>query len=184
MILGITGTPGAGKGAIVNYLVREKGFIHYSARNFFAEKMTEAGIPVNRNTMIDFANTLRQEHGPEYVFNELWKRARNSSAPAVIESIRAIGEAEALKKQGGILISIDADKKTRYERISGRKSALDKVSFEEFKEQEAREMYSSDLHKQNIGQVMEMADFKIQNNGTLEELFTEIDRTLTRIATS
>jgi dephospho-CoA kinase len=32
MIIGITGTDGAGKGAVVDYLVAQKGFTHYSGR--------------------------------------------------------------------------------------------------------------------------------------------------------
>ncbi len=181
MIIGITGSFGAGKGEVVAYLVREKGFTHYSARNFFAEQMTEAGIAINRDTMIDFANELRRVHGPRYVFDELFKKAQATSTPSVIESIRAVGEAEALKEQGGVLLSIDADQKVRYERIHGRGSALDQVTFDEFKAQEAREMHSDDPNKQNIRAVMNRADFTLQNNGTLDELHAQIEEVLTSL---
>ena len=184
MIIGITGTIGAGKGAVVAYLVREKGFTHYSARAFFAEKMEGAGIPIDRDNMIVFANALRSEHGPRYVFDELWKRACASEKSAVIESIRAIGEAEALKEQGGILLSIDADQKIRYERIHGRASALDNVTFEEFAEQEAREMHSNDVHNQNIAAVMHMADFTIINNDSLSDLHSQIEAILENLTST
>ena len=36
-IIGITGTIGAGKGTIVDYLVKQKNFKHYSVRNFLIE---------------------------------------------------------------------------------------------------------------------------------------------------
>ena len=36
-IIGITGTLGAGKGTIVDYLVQKKGYVHYSVRSFIAE---------------------------------------------------------------------------------------------------------------------------------------------------
>lgn len=180
-IIGITGTVGAGKGAAVSYLLKEKGFTHYSARNLFAEKMSEAGIAINRDTMIDFANELRKTYGPRYVFDELFKRAQNSRTPAVIESIRAVGEAEALKERGGVLIAIDAEQTTRYERIHGRRSALDLVTFEEFQAQEEREMHSDDPNKQNISAVIKMADYTLQNNGTLDELHAQIEEVLTKI---
>ncbi len=140
--------------------------------------MEAAGIPIDRDSMIVFANTLRATHGPRYVFDELWKRARASEKSAVIESIRAIGEAEALKEQGGILLSVDADQKIRYERIHGRASVLDNVTFEEFKAQEAREMHSDDVNNQNIAAVMDMADFTIMNNESRNDLHARIDAIL------
>lgn len=180
MIIGITGTLGAGKGAVVEYLVKEKGFYHSSARDLFAEGMEKEGTPINRDNMIVFANNLRKTHGPDYVFEELFKRASTHGEHAVIESLRTIGEAEALKRhEGACLIAVDADQALRFERIHGRKSALDEVTFDEFKRQEETEMHSDEPHKQNIQGVIERADFRIMNNGTLEELHAEIERVLT-----
>ncbi len=181
MIIGITGTLGAGKGAAVTYLVKQKGYIHYSARAFLAEEMTKENIAINRDSMIAFANELRQKYGARYVFDQLYQKAEKDIKPAVIESIRTVGEAESLKQKGGILIAVDADMSKRYDRIHGRGSVLDQVSFEKFKEQESREMYSIDSHKQSIGTVMQMADYTIENNGTLDEFQAEIERVLQKI---
>ena len=38
-IIGITGTIGAGKGTIVDYLVLQKGYEHYSVRSFIKEEI-------------------------------------------------------------------------------------------------------------------------------------------------
>ena len=40
MIIGITGTLGAGKGAVVEFL-KQKDFKHYSVRNFLIEEIPE-----------------------------------------------------------------------------------------------------------------------------------------------
>ncbi|MDR0438308.1 MAG: AAA family ATPase, partial [Bacteroidales bacterium] len=53
MIIGITGTIGAGKGTIVDYLVSQKGFLHFSVRDFLSEEIERRGLPVNRDTMVD-----------------------------------------------------------------------------------------------------------------------------------
>lgn len=181
MIIGVTGTLGAGKGEVVSCLVRKNGFVHYSVRTFLAEEMVKENIIINRDNMVAYANKLREKHGAHYVFDQLYQKAKKEDKPAVIESIRTVGEAEALKEKGGILIAVDADEKKRYDRIYGRRSALDHVSFEKFQEQESLEMHSNDAYKQNIGTVMLMADYTIENNGTLEEFQAEVERVLQKI---
>ena len=55
-IIGITGTIGAGKGTIVDYLVKEKGYVHYSVREFLAEEVIKRGLEVNRDTLTEVGN--------------------------------------------------------------------------------------------------------------------------------
>ena len=79
------------------------------------------------------------------------------------------------------LFAVDADQKLRYERIVERASETDKVTFGTFSENEAREMNSTDPNKQNISACVLLADFKFTNNGTLDELYHEIDLVLEKI---
>ena len=179
MIIGITGTLGAGKGTVVKYLVERQGFKHLSARAFFQEQMDKEGIAVNRDTMIEFANSLRAKHGSDYVFRELFKKAQAIGGDVVIESLRTVGEAKALKEnEGALLLAVDADQNLRYERIHGRGSALDQVTFDKFVEQENTEMSSEDEHKQNIAAVMAMADHTIYNDNDTEVLFRNVEEFL------
>ena len=62
IIIGITGTLGAGKGAVVDYLLGQKGFKHFSARALFTDEIINRGLPVNRDTMTEVANELRMIH--------------------------------------------------------------------------------------------------------------------------
>ncbi len=182
MIIGITGTLGAGKGTVVQYLVKHKGFKHLSARALFQELMEKEGLPVNRDTMVAFANSLRAKYGGDYVFRELYKKAEQFGGDVVIESLRTVGEAKALKENGNAyLLAVDADQKLRYERIHGRGSQLDDVSFEKFIEQENAEMHSDDEHKQNIAAVMDMADHTIYNDNNTEALYREVEAFISRI---
>src|SRR3569623_887003 len=173
MIIGITGTLGAGKGTVVEYL-KQRGFRHFSARSFFVEEINRRGLPVNRDTMTEVANDLRATHGAGYFTEVALKRARQEGGDVVIESIRSLGEAEYLKSHGAMLWAVDADIKKRYERITLRASETDKITFEKFVEDEKREMENPDLTKQNIGAVMQMDDAVLQNNGTEAELFTQV----------
>lgn len=179
VIIGITGTLGAGKGTIVEFLVREKGFVHYSVREFLTGELEKQGKIVNRDNMVIIANDLRKEHSPSYIVEQLFEKASLSGNNCIIESIRTPGEVESLKKKGNFyLFAVDALSKLRYHRILLRNSATDNVSYETFINNELREMDSDDPNKQNLKKCISMADFIFENNDTIEDLNKEVEKTL------
>jgi dephospho-CoA kinase len=177
IIIGVTGTLGAGKGMVVERL-KAKGFKHYSARVFISEEIVRRGLPVNRDTMTEVGNNLRAKHGPAYVFESLITKAKKMAGKAIIESLRTVGEVNALKAAGGYLIAVDADPKIRYERVILRGSETDKISFDKFMADEERESQSNDPGVQNLRKVMAMADAAIVNDGTEEDLYKKVDAIL------
>lgn len=182
MIIGITGTLGAGKNTIVEYF-KEKGFGHYSVRDFLIAEMKKRDKTVSRDNMRELANQLRAEHSPSYIAEELYKRASQERKNCILESIRTPGEAEALKKKDKFfLIAVDADRKVRYQRIIKRNSETDRISYEEFVEDEEREMTTDDPNKQNLSKCMAMADFQIDNSGTFAELYGQLDGLINKIS--
>ncbi|HEV8666842.1 MAG TPA: AAA family ATPase [Candidatus Paceibacterota bacterium] len=183
MIIGITGTLGAGKTTAANYL-KSKGFQHFSVRQFIADEAHRQGLPINRETLTMVANQIRAQHGPDYIVIKLIEAAKKQDDPAVIESIRTVGEAEGLKKHGGYLMAINANAKLRYERASLESGITAPQSFEEFIAQEEHEMHSEDPRKQNVSAVMLRADAQILNNGTTLDLEKQIDAFLDQIEQS
>lgn len=185
MILGITGTIGAGKGTVVEYLVKEKGFTHYSVREAITEEILRRGLPVNRPNLNEVATDLRRTHGPAHFPNFFHAQATQAKVEHfIIESIRNPKEAERIKEHGGFILVVDADERKRYERIKGRGSHTDDVSFEEFQAHEAREMTTedpADPSYMDIVAVMRMADATVRNDGTLEELHAKIDEALAKL---
>jgi dephospho-CoA kinase len=181
MIFGVTGTDGAGKGAVVEYLIANKGFVHCSARALWVDEMERRGLEVSRANMRITANSLRAEHGKDYLIQEYLRRAKEAGwKDLAIDSIRATAEADTLKANGGVLIAVDADAHKRYERMQAR-GAEKGVTFEEFTAHEALEMNDHDPNGMQKAKVMQMADYTLENNGTREELHAQIDAMLAKI---
>lgn len=179
ILIGITGTNGSGKGTVVDYLVKEKGFKHYAARDFLTRALMERDIPVDRSSMRLIANELRAKYEPAHVIKSLYADAvRDGCERVVIESVRNIGEATFLKSEGAILLAVDADQMLRYTRVQERRSATDQVDFLTFIEHEEREMRPVGPHDMDLRGVMALADVTIENSGSLKDLHDQIDRVI------
>lgn len=175
LVIGITGTLGAGKGTLVEYLTEHKGFAHFSVRDFLVAELHKRSLEVNRDTMTRLANELRAHHSPSYIIDQLYQQAKNLGKNSVIESIRTPGEITSLRAKGDFyLFAVDADPKVRYERISLRKSATDNIDFDTFLANEKREMTATDPNKQNLSKCIEEADFVFDNNGDLKDLYEQL----------
>ena len=172
MIIGLTGTLRAGKGTLVEVL-KENDFKNYSVREFLIKEIEKRNKQVNKDNMVLIANQLREMHSPSYIVEQLYEQAREKGKDSVIESIRTEGEVDFLRKYGRedfFLIAVDADQKIRYDRAVKAQSETDNVSFEEFVEQEKKEMFSLDPAKQSLGLCMDYSDYFFMNNfPTIEE---------------
>lgn len=176
LVIWITWPLAAGKWTIVEYLVQNKWFQHFSVRAFLIQEIEKRGMPVNRDSMVLVGNDLRAKYGSSYIVDQLYEQAKTSGKDTIIESIRAVGEAEALTwKWNFYLFAVDADPKIRYERAVLRASESDHVSYEKFIADEQKELQNEDPLKQNISKCMQLSHHIFTNNGTFEELYRQID---------
>ncbi|MBR1770207.1 MAG: AAA family ATPase [Bacteroidales bacterium] len=181
IVIGITGTLGAGKGTIVEIL-KERGFVHFSARDFLNKRIKELGLESNRDTMTMVANKERELEGADFIAKGLLDMAKKEDKNCIIESIRNVKEIKYLKEHSEFLLfSVDADIKTRYERITQRGSETDSVSFETFCKNEEREMESNDENKQNIRACMLLADFSFNNDGDFSALRNQVEQIMDKV---
>jgi len=182
VIIGITGTLGAGKGTLVDYLLRKEGFSHFSVRGFLQKEMLKRGMPNNRDSMTSLANELRAQNSPSYIIDQLFEEAKQSGQNCIIESIRTPGEVVSLREKAHFyLIAVDADPSVRYKRIKLRASETDHISYETFLANEAREMNNLDPNKQNLKKCIEMADYTLNNNGDMAQLEIQIKQLITKL---
>lgn len=177
LFIGLAGTLNAGKDSFGNRLADEHGFLHMSTSDMIREmKRREFGADspdalLKRND--PYINKLRTERGPGFLIDavhEEWLAHRDKYPGGMVASaMRAIGEAEAIQKIGGIIIFVDADPKVRYERSQLRMRDANESgkTFDEFMASERTEIDvdPNDKAVQNLTAMKEMADLVIENNG-------------------
>jgi dephospho-CoA kinase len=178
MIIGITGTLGAGKGTVVEYL-KSKGFTHYSSSRILKEILAERGLPATRTNMSKLSDELTAKQ-PGGVLHLSYERAlKDGAMDFVFESIHRVSEAEYIRSIGGVVFGVDADMKKRYERAVKRKEGeKDNVTFEQFVSDTKREEEGLTGTGPNIRAVLKDAEAVLTNNGTQEELFAQVEKAL------
>jgi dephospho-CoA kinase len=179
MLIGIVGLNGSGKDAMGRYLASKYGFASVDIGQVIRDELKAMGKDyLNRNEMRDLGNSRRKEFGLGY-----WCSRAISSAKAddvVITSIRNQGEVAELFARGGTVVEVFADEKTRFDRTVARRTADpnahgDVQSFAEFRKHEEIEFSNTDLSKMQMGLSIKAAQYRIDNNGTHEQLYQKID---------
>ncbi|MDD3281544.1 MAG: AAA family ATPase [Bacteroidales bacterium] len=182
VIIGITGTIGAGKGTIVDYLTSKKNFKHHSVRSYLLNEIKKRNLEPNRDSMVLVANQLRESHTPSFIIDELTKEAVKNHSNSVIESIRTEGEVLSLRKYPNFyLFAVDALPEIRYQRIVLRSSETDNIDYQTFIQNEKREFTSANPNNQNLKRCIELSDFKFVNNGSIQELYNQIENVLSKL---
>ena len=183
MIIGLTGKNGSGKGEVAKFL-KEAGFTYYSLSDVLREELKKNGKEITRQNLTDFANELRQQKGAGCL-GLLTAAKLKPDGNYVIDSIRHPSEVEALKQTPDFyLLAVDAEPQTRFERIKLRSRENDTVTYESFVEQEAKEAAGKKPTDQQLNRTLEMADARIENNGTLEELHQKARQIVQTLAIS
>ncbi|HDT11181.1 MAG TPA: hypothetical protein ENN58_00430 [bacterium] len=172
--IGLTGTNAAGKGETAAFF-QEHGFSYFSLSDLIRKELKKRGWEDSRDNLIKTGNELREKYGADILARRVMEEAGEK---AVIDSIRNIREVEYLKTQENfILLAIDAPVETRYKRSKKRGRKESASSLKEFIKKETEEFSNSET-RQQIKKCMEMADFLIINDGTLEDLYRKLKRFL------
>jgi len=185
MIIGITGTLGAGKGTVVEYLVTKKGFKHFAVSDtFLVNEAHKRGLEPIRSVRRDIANEYRSK-GPTKLMEAVYEMAQSAieaGEDVVIEPQHTAAEVIFIQSIGGAELAVDADLRTRYDRIQKRGSSKDDVTFEQFAAEQKHEMESNNPNQNNLGAAIALANATLYNDGTPEELFAQIEEILANLS--
>lgn len=168
MIIGVAGRNGAGKGELVRFLAA-RSFTALSLSDVIRQELLARGVAESRERMIEVGQELRRRLGPGALAQQLVKQLLPDRNYA-IDSIRHPVEVEILRHcgQSFSLVWIDAKLETRFERMRLRGRSGDPASLPELEVLEGRERGSADPNAQQLDAVEAMADFRIENDDSLE----------------
>jgi len=179
MIIGLSGTFGAGKDTISQYLVK-KGFQHISLSDIIRAEAKKRRIGHDRDSLRELGNVLVKENGEEVLAKIAMQRQRKPNL--VLSSIRRIKEIDYLHTFKDFkFLFVDAPIKIRYGRLHKRgRIGEGTMSFEDFKTKEKLEM--SGKSTQRLDLCKKKADVLINNSKTEKHLFKQIDKIITKEA--
>jgi dCMP deaminase len=164
--VGLTGPNAAGKGEVARFLVNH-GYGYHSLSDVVREEAVARGLPASRENLVRIGNEIREAGGPGALVDRLASRL---VPPAVIDSVRNPGEAEALRRLDGFfLVGVQAPEEIRFGRIRQRGRMGDIRTLEEFRRYEEREN-SSAAAEQRVSATLALADAVIENDASLAEL--------------
>lgn len=177
MIIGLTGKNGGGKGVVADFL-KSMGYHYYSLSDVVREEITSKNQKVTRDLLIKTANELRTNFGPSILAERILVKL-DPEKNYIVDSVRNPFEVEALRRRKDFyLLMVDADTKTRFERLKTRARENDPQDYESFLKLEAAEAGSNDPNTQQLNRTCEMADAKVENNDSVEELHEDIRHVL------
>ena len=177
IIVGLLGEKRAGKGTFVKLLmeiskpktvgvVRPVDILHETLKTWSVE-------PTRANFQSLFV-AMKERYGENVLTNAVYKKIISDKSDIVIfDGVRMPPDRDMVRKfENNFLVYVTADPKTRWERgkIAKEKAGEDKASFEQFMAEEKAHT------EQFIPKIGAEADFKIVNEGTLENYKREVSR--------
>lgn len=181
LVIGLIGEKGAGKGTVSDHLIDKYGAIHYGTSKILRRTLEDIHLPVTRDNLVKLALVLKEGYGPTIIIDSLIQdMEKNGSDMLIADGIRMHGDVEPFRKKYGenfFLVYVTADIRVRYERTKARKEKddEDKTTFEQFLEEEGK------LTEVSIHEIGRQADFKLNNNGTPEELIAQVEKMVDQI---
>lgn len=177
-IFGSIGRIGSGKDEVVKYLNSKYGIPVISIGDLVREMTAKEGLALTRENLHHTSQKCMQKYGKDYFMNLVLRRIQEKLWKRVgVTGIRTPNDIRFLKNQLGdnfvlFHIYID-DPQIRYERIKRRKKERDPQNYQDFLKQDRQE--EAIFH---ISEAASMANFSLDNNGSLKNLYWQIDKIL------
>lgn len=175
-VIGLIGEKGSGKQTFVNFLKKIAPNLNIRQVRFsdiLAETLMIWDIPNTRSNLQKLSLIMNEAFGQGSLANAAKFSIEGDYADKIIfDGIRRDTEAKLVKSmENSTLIYITATQNLRYKRLKQRSEKVGEtgLTFEQFLEEEKSKAET------NIPSLGKKADFKIENNGSLEEFKKNIE---------
>lgn len=173
IIIGISGQISAGKDTVANYIMQKYNAKQLKFSKVLRDILQRIYKDINRENMSKLSTALRQVFGEDMLVNIIYNDINNSQEEIIVlDGVRRMPDIEMLQPIPGFkLFYIDAGIDTRYERLIQRSENSDDraKSFEEFKKD-----HELETELQILG-LKDHADYIIDNSGSLNDLYKQVD---------
>jgi len=180
IILGFVGPIASGKGTTCAYLNNKHGAQIFRFSTMLRDVLDRFYIAQSRENIQAVSLALRQTFGDDLMAQTIANDVKNSTAEIIaLDGVRRLADIKYLKEVTGFhLVEINAKQKIRFERILKRSENTDdnKKTFPEFQNDEKQE---AELQIKNVTQI---AEFHINNNSKLDDLYSQIDNIINQLS--
>ena len=171
----MVGKIASGKGEAAEFLKSEYKAEVFRFSDILKSVFSRLSMPNTRENLQALGRVLRTLFGDNVLVEALKHDIEASKAKmVVVDGVRYQVEADMVKSfPNSVLIYITAPDEVRYKRVLSRGTRGEKnITLEEFKKNEQNET------EQAIDAVGAKADIKIENTGTIKQLHTELQTTI------
>jgi len=177
MYIGLTGYLATGKGELAKIL-KAQGYKYISLSDIVREEATKQGLEHTRENLIKVGNGLREEHGSSYYAKRVAEIvAKEPKTNWIIDGIRNPAEIKTLEELNNFhLVGISANEQIIVKRILSRKREGDKLNEKDILEKlNIEKGIGQPADGQQVKKCLDLAEFFIINEGTVEELEKKIN---------
>ncbi|MBN1690848.1 MAG: AAA family ATPase [Dehalococcoidia bacterium] len=174
-VIGVVGDIGSGKDEVLKYLRNRYGVPYISTGDMVRQIAREEGLEGTRENLSAISKRCFTEMGRgcfvRMAGQEIQKRGWKVAGISGVRSPDDVAVMKEMFGDGFILVRVDIkDPAIRFERVRLRGERRDPPTLAAFQEQDRNEEQEFQINKAEA-----MADYKIDNSGTLEELRRRID---------
>jgi len=174
IILGLTGEIASGKGTVAKYIIKKYQGSSHRFSTILRDVAKRMHLEESRENLQKISTIFRQNFHDDILSEVIANDVTNDVHKVIsIDGVRRLADTAYLTKLSDFkLIYIEADIKKRYERITKRGENSDDAqkTFEEFEKD-----HESEAELQ-IKELKNHADFIVDNNGSFENLYKQIDK--------
>ncbi len=173
-IIGLVGELASGKDVTKKYLEDHYGASCHRFSTILRDVLRRLYLPITRENLQDLSTILRRRFGEDLLAKIIAEDVKNDPHEIiVVDGIRRDADITYLKALPGfVLLSLEVEAKTRYERLIKRQENADDAS-------KTYEQFLTDGQKEaelEIPSVMAKANYRLNNNGPLEKLYEQIEK--------